>query len=235
VEHGGALFGYGTEILRFPEQHFSVVCLCNLSSVDENGVSKKVADIYLEKILLAESAALQPPNDRDFPDPGPFAGKYLDARKHFVYSFAASDGNLVAWGAKLRRVGPNQFRDLGTGTITFDRSKGVMKATLKMDGEAFFAGERIDELHLNDAALQIYTGRYKSTEIDATYNFSITGGNLVLRYNLGPALKLTPIAKDEFESDDFGTIVFHRDARHRISGLSVFSVNARNVSFDKTN
>src|SRR5580692_8931578 len=29
VEHGGALFGYRTEILRFPNQLFSVVCLCN--------------------------------------------------------------------------------------------------------------------------------------------------------------------------------------------------------------
>jgi hypothetical protein len=27
VEHGGALFGYRTEILRFPQQRFSVVCL----------------------------------------------------------------------------------------------------------------------------------------------------------------------------------------------------------------
>lgn len=32
VEHGGALFGYRTEFLRFPQQRFSVIVLCNLSS-----------------------------------------------------------------------------------------------------------------------------------------------------------------------------------------------------------
>jgi hypothetical protein len=203
---------------------------CRLGSV-----SRKVADIYLEKSLRVEAGAFQSPNDSGFPDPSPLAGKYLDPRKHFVYSFTASGGNLMAWGANLRRVGPNQFKDLGTGTITFDGSDGGMKATLEMDGEAFFAGKRIEELHLSDAALKSYTGRYKSTELDATYNFSIREGNLVLRNNWDAALKLSPIAQDEFESEDLRTIVFHRDAGHRVSGLSVFSVNARNVSFEKTN
>ena len=44
VEHGGALFGYRTEILRFPEQRFTVLCLCNLSSADPSAFSRKVSD-----------------------------------------------------------------------------------------------------------------------------------------------------------------------------------------------
>jgi hypothetical protein len=56
-------------------------------------------------------------------------------------------------GRELRRVGPNQFRDLGTGTVTFEDSHDGMKATLVMDGEAFFAGSRIAEPHFSDAAL----------------------------------------------------------------------------------
>ena len=37
VDHSGALFGYRTELLRFPEQKFSVICLCNVSdAVPEN-------------------------------------------------------------------------------------------------------------------------------------------------------------------------------------------------------
>ena len=34
VEHDGSLFGYRADILRFPEQKFSVVCLCNVSNAD---------------------------------------------------------------------------------------------------------------------------------------------------------------------------------------------------------
>jgi CubicO group peptidase (beta-lactamase class C family) len=233
VEHGGALFGYRTEILRFPEQRFTVICLCNLSSASPNGLARKVAEIYLEKSLQPEASSVQPASSAGSPDPIRFAGKYLDPHRHFIYLFSASEGNLMAWGASLRRLGVNQFSDLGTGTITFADSKGSMSCTLEVDGETFFAGKRIQDLHLSDADLAAYAGLYKSTELDVTYNLSINQGSLTIRNNWNPPVRLTPVALDEFESEDLGTIVFHKDANHHVSGLRVFTVNARNVSFEK--
>jgi CubicO group peptidase (beta-lactamase class C family) len=55
VEHSGGLFGYRTEILRFPKQHFTVLCLCNVSSAKPFELSRKVADIYLGKKLKSET------------------------------------------------------------------------------------------------------------------------------------------------------------------------------------
>jgi hypothetical protein len=143
----------------------------------------------------------------------------------------------MAWGASLPRVGPNQFKDLGTGTIAFGSSDGVMEATLMTDGGTFFAGKRIDEPHLGDADLAVYTGQYRSVELDVTYNLSISQGNLLLQNNhsrWNPPLKLSPVAQDEFEGPEFN-IVFRRDADHRVCGLSVFSIRARNISFEKVN
>jgi CubicO group peptidase (beta-lactamase class C family) len=218
VEHSGGLFGYGTEILRFPEQRFTVVCLCNLSSAGEmvTNLSRKVADIYLEKNLQTPGGALQPPDNSGFPDPSLFAGKYLDPNRHFAYSFTVVEGKLTAWGASLPRVGPNQFKDLGTGTITFDNADGGMKATLETDGGTFFAGKRIEALNLGEADLATCAGPYRSTELDATYDLSINQGSLMLRSNRNPPLKLTPLARDEFESEGFN-VVFHRDANHRVT------------------
>jgi len=232
VEHGGGLFGYRTEILRFPEQRFTVVCLCNLASASTGNLARKVAEVYLEKSLRAEGGAVQSPGNKDLPDPNLFAGKYLDPNKHFVYSFTASGGNLMAWGSNLPRVGPNQFRDLGTGTITFDNSDGSMKATLETDGGTFFAGRRIEAPHLSDAELAAYAGEYRSTELDATYNLSIDQGGLLLRTNWNPLLKLIPIARDEFESEE-SNVVFHRDANDYVFRLSVFTIRARNLSFER--
>ncbi len=233
VGHGGALFGYRTGILRFPEQRFTVVCLCNLSSADPGSLSRAVADVYLEKGLRSEVGAFQSPVNSALPDPSLFAGKYLDPHKHFVYSFTVAGGNLMAWGGKLRRVGPNQFKDLGTGTITFESSDGGMKATLVTDGETFFAGKRIEAPHLSEADLAVYAGQYRSTEIETTYDLSIDQGGLLLRNMRNTPLKLIAVAPDEFESADLGTLVFRRDANHRIGGLSVFTVNARGVKFDR--
>src|SRR5262245_56853990 len=56
VEHGGSLFGYRTELLRFPEQRFTVLCLCNLSTANPGGLAHKVADLYLESKMTTRPA-----------------------------------------------------------------------------------------------------------------------------------------------------------------------------------
>jgi hypothetical protein len=234
VEHDGALYGYRTGILRFPEQRFSVVCLCNLSSAGVGNLSRKVADIYLRKYLRTEATAAQPSNAHNLPDANQFAGKYLDPNKHFAYTFTASGSDLMAWGANLRRVGPYQFKDLGTGTITFEGSGTDMKATLVMDGETFFAGKRVEALKMSDQQIAAYAGAYKSEELDVTYQFSVENGTLLLRRNWEPRMKLTPLTETEFECSELGlTIVFQTDARHRVTGLRLYEVNARDIRFDK--
>ena len=47
VDHGGADAGYRSDMIRFPGQHFSVACLCNLSSANPSELARKVAEIYL--------------------------------------------------------------------------------------------------------------------------------------------------------------------------------------------
>jgi len=51
VSHGGAWGGYRAELLRFPEQHFSVACLCNLGNAAPSKRAHQVADIYLASSL----------------------------------------------------------------------------------------------------------------------------------------------------------------------------------------
>jgi CubicO group peptidase (beta-lactamase class C family) len=231
VEHDGALFGYRTGILRFPEQRFTVVCLCNLSTADPGGLSRKVADGYLRDQL----APRKPPATSAASDAGPFAGKYLDRRVHSVVSFSVSGGTLVAWGANLTQVASNRFEVSGGGIVTFDSSSGTMKATVDANGEVIFAGDRIEQLHLNDAALAPYVGAYRSAELDATYKLSVERGGLMLRNGWNPPLELDAIGSEEFDSGDLGTLVFHRDSNGGVSGLSVFQGRIRDVSFEKIN
>jgi CubicO group peptidase (beta-lactamase class C family) len=47
VSHGGSWAGYRAELLRFPEQRFSVACLCNRSDANPSRLARRVADIYL--------------------------------------------------------------------------------------------------------------------------------------------------------------------------------------------
>jgi CubicO group peptidase (beta-lactamase class C family) len=49
VSHGGSWGGYRAELLRFPDQHFSVACLCNVGNADPSKRAQQVADVYLSR------------------------------------------------------------------------------------------------------------------------------------------------------------------------------------------
>jgi len=47
ISHGGSFVGFRADMIRFPQQNFSVICLANLGSFDPSRLARKVADIYL--------------------------------------------------------------------------------------------------------------------------------------------------------------------------------------------
>lgn len=55
VRHGGAWAGYRAELLRFPGEHTSFVCLANLSDVDASALCHRAADVWLESKLTSVS------------------------------------------------------------------------------------------------------------------------------------------------------------------------------------
>ena len=169
VEHSGGTFGYGTEILRFPEQKFTVICLCNIASAVPENLAREVADLYLADKLRPGASALNPSSKGSFPDPAEFAGKYVDPRTHLMFTFTASNGDLMTSGEVLMRIGANQFYDLESEVIMFDSTKGTMHAKLEMKGETYFSGNRIQGFGLEEHVLASYTGQFRSTELDAVY------------------------------------------------------------------
>jgi hypothetical protein len=73
VEHDGANFGYRTDILRFPQQRFTAITLCNVSDADPAALSRAVADVYLENQFHDTPPAIS--------NAVPFAGKFSTAER----------------------------------------------------------------------------------------------------------------------------------------------------------
>jgi len=101
AEHTGANFGYRSEYLRFPQQGFSAIVLCNLSAAGVVGLAHKIADLYLQGDLAPTSATRV---SSGFPGPETFAGTYLDPHTKTIYNFTAEGGDLIGWGEALQRV-----------------------------------------------------------------------------------------------------------------------------------
>jgi CubicO group peptidase (beta-lactamase class C family) len=232
VEHSGGTFGYRTELLRFPDQQFSVAALCNVEDADVEGLARKISDLYLDQRLKPEAHDVDGKDYKTSDSPAELAGTYFDHRKHMIYTFTAADGSLMAWGAKLRRLGSSEFSDLVGNPIVFKRQNGTMTATLTLQGEIFFSGDRVSEVHLNEATLKASAGDYHSDELDTTYKMSLVKGVLSLQIGTQPAVSLNPVTSNEFQAGEYGTIVFQRSGDH-VSGLTFYSQRSRGISFRK--
>jgi CubicO group peptidase (beta-lactamase class C family) len=66
VSHGGSWGGYRAELLRFPEQHFSVACLCNLEIANPSKRAHQVADVFLGELMKPRPATPQTEEKNEF-------------------------------------------------------------------------------------------------------------------------------------------------------------------------
>jgi CubicO group peptidase (beta-lactamase class C family) len=232
VEHSGANFGYRSEYLRFPQQRFSTIVLCNLSTAAPVGLAHNIADMYLQGDLTPVSA---PRVSSGIPGPETFAGTYLDPRTKTIYKFTAEGGNLMGWGESLQRVDANQYYDLQDDIMTFDDNNGVMHLFLPIPGELYFSGDRPQPLQLSPAELSRLTGNFHSDDLDTTYTLSVEGGRLTVKVPNNPPIALDAAGRDEFYSSDLGDLVFRSETGDRISAFSLSTQASRGIIFKKAN
>jgi hypothetical protein len=107
VSHGGAWAGYRAELLRFPEQHLSVTCLCNLAQTNPSMLARRVADVYLGDRMTPANAANVTAAGRRASDSAAgswtpaateltrYAGRYESAELETSYSFSVENGKLM--------------------------------------------------------------------------------------------------------------------------------------------
>jgi CubicO group peptidase (beta-lactamase class C family) len=124
VSHGGSWGGYRAELLRFPEQHFSVACLCNLGSANPSKRARQVADVYLASLMKAHSDTAHTPEKEQFIDVvdmrsdslKAFVGSFWSDELRATYRFESVNGRLM-----LNVIGVD-----GTRHMTSSSSNGLV-------------------------------------------------------------------------------------------------------------
>ena len=112
---------------------------------------------------------------------------------------------------------------------------GTINAALTIESETYFSGNRVSDIHLGQSTLGGLTGDYHSDELDATYQLSLLQGALTLKFGDQPPVNLIPVAANEFQAGDLGTIVFQVAGNAHVSGRTLYSQLARGMTFRKTN
>jgi CubicO group peptidase (beta-lactamase class C family) len=200
IRHGGEGGGFMSEMIRFPEQKFSVMRLCNGYNIPW-GQSEQVADIFLAAQFKKAPDAVKetpaaPPDVISVPEKelASLTGLYVDAIRFGSIRFYMKDGKLMITAGPgyvyvLSPLGQNRF-------INRERSKEVgarieqvfeqpipgepMQVKLLRGGKAIGTLARVQDVS-STIQLAEFAGKYVSDELGgATYTLSIKDGKLVL-------------------------------------------------------
>lgn len=245
IQHGGGYPGYVCNMVHFPEQGYSFVCLANAPGLDPTGKCLEMAAIYLAAVMEPAPATPEPveePATAPPSDPGAFAGEYLlDVGVTFAIEVAGDKLSLLVKGTE-ERVPLTFVRDTTYAlaaadaeiTFTLDAGGKVEAITLVQRGQRI-GGKPLGAVEVPESQLELLSGEYYSEELDATYRLLIEEGSLRMRTPRGDVRDLSPVADGDHWTSGAPfplRLVVRHDEAGRISGLEVGdSGRARGIVF----
>ena len=156
VAHGGSWGGYRAQLLRFPEQHFSVACLCNLGNAEPGKRAQQVADVFLANEMKGPKPA--PEGDRQASKKketislpaerlSAYAGRFSSEELLATYSIGVQDGKLVLQGIQsgqglIQAAQHMTLRPVGKDTFAADEEG--LEFTFNRDGKNNVNGFSLD-------------------------------------------------------------------------------------------
>jgi CubicO group peptidase (beta-lactamase class C family) len=250
VSHGGAWVGYRAQLLRFPEQRFSVACLCNLEQANPTRLAHQVADVYLGALMKPDAPKTEPkkaagarPAVVSAAELQRLAGGYQNPETGQVLILAVRDGRLS--GTLGRRT-----VSLVPSAAGRFRVEGLPGAASEVDVKAAPRGTRptlqitttdedddVDKATFEPAALwsptgaelEAFAGAYASEELDTTWRLAVSQGKLFLRHRGLPEEALSPTVEGVFTVGGI-RLAFTR-AGEKVTGFTIDEGRVRGIAF----
>jgi len=241
VEHSGGDAGYRSHLMRFPDERFSVVCLCNVGNTNPGALARRVADTYLQNRLVAEASKTTnaPAFALTAEQLTAKAGAYWNevteelgrawVQNHKLYlSFPGYNNSVTPFStdrfSMTGQLGDVEFGPSTNGKPAYftvrigERSPAVFKAVPPAETSLDRLGE--------------FVGNYYSDEIDATYRVERRETGLVVLRRKADPTPLVPAFRDGFSSMSIlGTVRFMRDAGSGVNAMVLSAGRVRNFRF----
>jgi CubicO group peptidase (beta-lactamase class C family) len=245
IDHSGADAGFRSYLLRFPDQHLTVVIAGNGADVQATRLGERIADIYLDGQLDALTTPVPDyANSTEVPlDPArldALVGTYA-LENGSAITFAKEQGHLVGWTAgddKMRFYPAGErefFVKLANARFTFDPpgADGVIAGGTWRRNTRTKRATRIAPAKLTDSDLKAIEGEYYSDELHVLYTVTAKNGSVVLSYSRGD-IALAPFAKDSYVGPwPFGLVNFQCAPQTGCTGFTATEDRARDVQFTK--
>jgi CubicO group peptidase (beta-lactamase class C family) len=240
--HGGAFLGFRTELLRFPDQHFSVTVLCNFASANAGGLARQVADLYLVGVTeppknVAKSFTEIRINPTTF---DAYTGSYAieGSAPRFVMTFTRKGDKYFAQASGQPRFEILPFSQSDfffkavDAQVTFHHNANGTVNRLTLHQFEDRDAHRIEPFSPTVAMLAEFTGTYYSDELDAAYHLLLEEDRLIARDPRDRPVPLEPTAQDVFGVPG-AEVRFRRNASGTVNGFVYSSGRVLNLAFER--
>lgn len=241
VRHGGAWVGFRAEMIRFPEQRLSVICLCNLATASPWELAERVADVFLADLLEPEEegGVTAAPSVDDAPiqltrdQLAGRAGLYrrLDGDSYLRLEMREDKLMLLDdAGYELVPLAADRFRLAGIPVeIRFDATEDGLRMTVIQRGSSR-EYEVVEAAEYGAAELAMFEGTYHSDELDSNYRIYLEGAELEVLRGRGDPIALRPTVADEFTLAG-ARVTFERDDHGRPESFVLDAGRVRGIRF----
>jgi hypothetical protein len=252
ISHGGAFVGFRADMIRFPEQKFSVICLANLSRINPSQLARKVADVYLAGQFKEDKTEKKP-------TPKPRFIKLSEAElKEKTGAFRNPQTGTI-WRISLRKetlevytflyrfsispVSQRKFLSIDAPMeleIEFEKKakKEPMIIRVKREGRDPYMMEPVVLVSPTAEELEELVGEYTSEELQVTYGLELKEGKLFLvhenRYKDYPDSPLEPTLRDNFMISGM-QVQFFRNEQNNVESFTVNAGRVKNIRFVRKN
>lgn len=226
--HNGAEGGYRSNMLRFPEEHFTVIILANLLNINPIFLSYQVADVFLK-----DKSIQKPDFKTDSNVIKRWPGDYFDTNTQTILNINYRDGKLSIGPTALEPVSNHLFDWPGTiSTLAFSGDSLNTTLVLATEGTAKRVYKKVKKINLPANALEEYTGDFYSPELDTKYTITVKDGRLQIKVPRKEEISLSPFIKDIFTGNF--VMRFQRNKKGQVEGFYISAIRVRHMYFGKT-
>jgi CubicO group peptidase (beta-lactamase class C family) len=243
VSHGGSLAGYRAQLMRFPEEKYSVIILANRGDANPTGKSFQITDILLkdkfaveaqkEKVKSGKTVTLE-----EF-SLNQLTGDY-EIQAGVVVEISIKNDSLhvlQTWNNSsysISNTTGNTYEIPNEASIQFVFSElkddSAQTLTVFQNGDKTIC-HRKEQIDLSKINLEEYTGFFYSEELDANYLLTREDEKLQLQIANYDAQELTLYDIDTFTSD--GDLVRFNRTNGAITGFELDAGRVTNLKFVK--
>lgn len=239
--------GICSDIVRFPDQEFTIICLSNFDDLDPDPwrAALKIADIFLGEYYknITETSTTNESLKKEIILPSvnvdKIVGTYFNDQSKDFFKILFKDGNLYLNSKKLIPIDSCCFK-IEKWSVKIKISQISTDSTELYWQEFTFPDKKYikrDIIKYDSNSLEKFTGDYNCSELDLNCQIKLKNNQLFLSDPDDKESVLEPLFKDTFKSSYRGKeiiVEFKRDANNKRVAMSMNTDLLKNLRFKST-